>query len=84
MKHTPTHLSTCLIRAKNCYSDLEDMLADALENGITTDDQASMQDALDDLAFYMNEILEHSSPAHWTDEEYEWIEAVRADLTEAA
>lgn len=79
--NSPTHLSKCLMRAYGCYTVLECIVEEVTESGtISEDDRAEMQDTLDDLAFYMNEITEHSTPAHWTDQELEWIEGVRGDL----
>lgn len=84
MKHSPTHLSDCLIHARNAYTNLELILETVNEIGVTDDIRARLQDMLDDLGFYLNQILEHSSPEDWTDEEYEWIEGVRADLAGSA
>lgn len=73
-----TNLSDTLLRAKRSYSDLTENLLSILAGEDHLRDTA--QDCIDDLAFYMNQILEHSSPEEWTDEEYEWIESVRTEF----
>ena len=82
--HSPAHLSKCLMRAYACYSDLEVIVDEILaHNEYSVDQKEMMEDILDDVVFYMNEIVEHSTPAHWTDAELEWIEGVRGDLASA-
>ena len=78
---TSINLSKYLIRAYGCYTVLECIVEEVTETGeISEDDRAEMEDTLDDLAFYMNEITKNSTPDHWLPEELEWIEGVRGDL----
>lgn len=76
------NLSDTLIRAKNSYSALSSNLIRMITEDADLRDET--QDLINDLAFYMNSILEHSTPEEWTDEEYEWIESVRTEFFGAA
>ena len=82
---TTTHLSDCLRRAKTTWENLGNAFeqVDCAES-LTEELTAYMQDCIDDLAFYLKEILEHSDPTYWTDEEFQWIEGIRAEFSEAA
>jgi len=69
---TTTFLSDAYIRCQKCFIELGHLLLrlDPEEN------RDLIQDRLDDVLFYLNTILENSTPEYWSDEEYAWIEGL--------
>ena len=78
---TTTFLSDAYIRCQKAYILLVNSLIKS-EDGITPELQDEMQDNLDDVMFYLNSILDNSTPDYWSDEEYAWIEGVCAEMRE--
>lgn len=83
MKHSATKLSNCLIQAEVAYDSLTEVMEIIADHGTTDEISDRVQTLINDLAFYINQILEHSTPEDWTDEEFQWIEDVRLDLSQA-
>ena len=78
---TTTFLSDCLVRCQKTYITLCNYLLNMEE--VTEELRENVQESLDDLGFYLNSILENSTPEYWSDAEYAWIEGVCAEMKEA-
>lgn len=81
---TTTFLSDSYIRCQRCYVELVNTLLEAQQSAPISDEMRDeIQDHLIDFAFYLNSILDNSTPEYWSDEEYAWIEGVRVEMKEA-
>ena len=78
---TTTFLSDSYIRCQKAYILLVNSLIKSKE-GVTPELQDEMQDNLNDVMFYLNTILDNSTPEYWSDEEYAWIEGMCEEMRE--
>ena len=80
---TTTFLSDTYIRCQKSYVVLVRALLDAQQSALVDEDtKAHVQDTMNDFMFYLNSILDNSTPEYWSDEEYAWIEGVCAEMKE--
>ena len=69
---TTTFLSDAYIRCQKCYIEMAQLLLYPNPEEF----REIIQDRLNDVMFYLNSILENSTPEYWSDEEYAWIEGL--------
>lgn len=72
---TTTFLSDAYIRCQKAYISLVHMMMN-VSSPVSDEMRDEVQDTLNDVMFYLNSILDNSTPEYWSDEEYAWIEGV--------